>query len=465
MKLRTCLLALVVVMLFVNAVWATHYAKTYLDGDLVDTYYGYTALQTAITEANDSEADSIFYYGDPDTIQVASDNYFYITEDGLKIVYYKKPCCSDGFWITCDNVHMCGYNHGDEHNLVIDTGDDYGIEIVNGADNNIIEDCDIKTGDCGVENLGTNNDMQYLNIHDCDAAGIHSDGVNASIYRVIIDDCGINGIVGHGSGNSLTIDKVLISNCGSGCYFFNNISVDIDRTTVYDFGDYGIENTSDADYVHCKRCLVYKDSFGEDDYCYKGVTFDNHAIATNKDNVAMGDDGDCVGTHDFSGCVGTDDRISYDNYPEYKFDANEADIGTWSTPYTNVEYGAIESTDSRKMLGFYGWFPFFEVWVYCFNVGYDTDLDSTVIYKRYLGNKPDEIVIAAFPNPFNSSVCIDAPDDVEVSICDLSGHKLTELPAGESIWKPDCNIGSGAYIIRVITPDGQSVTKNIIYMK
>ena len=90
MKLRTCLLAIVIVMFFASIAWSEHFAIIFEVPDPIDTLYGYTALQDAIDSANaNSDIDSIYYWGDYDTVQIASSDLFEITADNLNIVYLR----------------------------------------------------------------------------------------------------------------------------------------------------------------------------------------------------------------------------------------------------------------------------------------------------------------------------------------------------------------------------------------
>jgi len=107
--------------------------------------------------------------------------------------------------------------------------------------------------------------------------------------------------------------------------------------------------------------------------------------------------------------------------------------------------------------------------------------------------KPIENTINAYPNPFNSSCAISAPEGAKVEIFDLRGRLVTPssdaarhllpmgegnnpLPLGEGgstvssrvrgfIWQPSESISSGIYLIRATTKDGLTETKRIIYLR
>ncbi len=126
------------------------------------------------------------------------------------------------------------------------------------------------------------------------------------------------------------------------------------------------------------------------------------------------------------------------------------------------------------------------------------------ITDDYSSGQPSEILMRAFPNPFNSSVAITVSGGrslasqtlTNIKVYDIrgnvvyapssvpssSGHLLPEgegqiLPSptgrgteGEGIkstfiWRPDKSIASGLYLIRATTQDGQTITKRIVYLK
>jgi len=86
------------------------------------------------------------------------------------------------------------------------------------------------------------------------------------------------------------------------------------------------------------------------------------------------------------------------------------------------------------------------------------DIIETVI-------KPAEFEISVSPNPFNSSCAISAPKGAKIEIFDVEGKKIMELSNGQRIWTPNKEIGSGIYLVKATTKNGQSATKRIVFMK
>jgi flagellar hook assembly protein FlgD len=92
---------------------------------------------------------------------------------------------------------------------------------------------------------------------------------------------------------------------------------------------------------------------------------------------------------------------------------------------------------------------------------------------------PDEISIAVYPNPFNSSANITLNDskggDVEIEIYDIRGRLIRNLTAfniqggdKKAVWDATDNSGrrvsSGIYFARVETPQTVKV-KKLLYLR
>ena len=83
--------------------------------------------------------------------------------------------------------------------------------------------------------------------------------------------------------------------------------------------------------------------------------------------------------------------------------------------------------------------------------------------------------LSVYPNPFNSSISISAPEGAKVEIFDLRGNVVGAglAPAQQQgdrkshpyIWQPEKEITSGIYLIRATTKDGLTETKRIIYLR
>jgi hypothetical protein len=87
-----------------------------------------------------------------------------------------------------------------------------------------------------------------------------------------------------------------------------------------------------------------------------------------------------------------------------------------------------------------------------------------------------DIVVNAFPNPFNSSCEIAMPVGSTLEIFDLNGKVVMKhdvgvqnfepLPKSHAIlWSPDQTIPSGVYLVRSTSSDGQNVTKKVVLVR
>jgi len=77
---------------------------------------------------------------------------------------------------------------------------------------------------------------------------------------------------------------------------------------------------------------------------------------------------------------------------------------------------------------------------------------------------PNTMSISSYPNPFNSSCCIDVNRDSEIEILDTKGRVIYRSKDSHFIWKPDRNIRSGIYFVRARNGE-VSITKRIVYLK
>ncbi len=66
-------------------------------------------------------------------------------------------------------------------------------------------------------------------------------------------------------------------------------------------------------------------------------------------------------------------------------------------------------------------------------------------------NRPENLGIRFYPNPFNSACTIEGPEGAYYSIFDLKGRTVEygQLDGGMTIWQPEENIPSGNYFIRI----------------
>ena len=97
-----------------------------------------------------------------------------------------------------------------------------------------------------------------------------------------------------------------------------------------------------------------------------------------------------------------------------------------------------------------------------------TDSEHTSIDETQ-APKPEALTLSVYPNPFNSSVVISAPEGAKIKIYDLIGRLIHEIPEAiydpsTTIWQPDKAIGSGVYFVRAEAGD-KSIMKRVVYLK
>ena len=101
-------------------------------------------------------------------------------------------------------------------------------------------------------------------------------------------------------------------------------------------------------------------------------------------------------------------------------------------------------------------------------------VDSVSIAEKTAKSR-EEILICAYPDPFNSSVTITVPAGARVEICDLQGRlvyvpssgspKASRVRANKFLWSPDQSVSSGVYLIRAITLDGRVAERKIVLIR
>jgi hypothetical protein len=111
-------------------------------------------------------------------------------------------------------------------------------------------------------------------------------------------------------------------------------------------------------------------------------------------------------------------------------------------------------------------------------IWYDTQLpDSTGIYfSRYkfeaddvgqdgVKNLPEEIILSAHPNPFNSSTTISVNIDAFIGIYDITGRRVAILHAqeGQAVWDAS-GVSSGVYFARA-QAGNSAKSEKLILMK
>ncbi len=90
--------------------------------------------------------------------------------------------------------------------------------------------------------------------------------------------------------------------------------------------------------------------------------------------------------------------------------------------------------------------------------------EGTIEDVKESPTNPQTLSLSTHPNPFNSTVAIDAPQGYAVSITDTEGRKVATLGTGSTSWTPEKSLPSGIYIVKA-EGDGGMVTERIVYMK
>lgn len=79
-----------------------------------------------------------------------------------------------------------------------------------------------------------------------------------------------------------------------------------------------------------------------------------------------------------------------------------------------------------------------------------------------VNSQPETYVLQVFPNPFNGSIKIIAPENSEISVYDIRGRLVEKLSSHS--WNPGNDTGSGIYIITVNNKE-KVFTKGVVYLK
>lgn len=110
------------------------------------------------------------------------------------------------------------------------------------------------------------------------------------------------------------------------------------------------------------------------------------------------------------------------------------------------------------------------------------ELDQSITFKVYLASGVPEggpipgayRVLQAFPNPFNSALCLnfalDHPAEAELTIWDLQGNCVAKLFQGSAVvgqhrfmWNPG-EMASGIYLAR-LTAGGTQQVQKVVYLR
>lgn len=98
-------------------------------------------------------------------------------------------------------------------------------------------------------------------------------------------------------------------------------------------------------------------------------------------------------------------------------------------------------------------------------------IDTTTSIEELAINKPSNIAIDAYPNPFNSAIKIKIASEnpiESIEIFDINGRIIdiipSELIANEIVWAPSQNAPSGIYLLKVSSKNS-SLTKRIMYVR
>jgi rhodanese-related sulfurtransferase len=85
----------------------------------------------------------------------------------------------------------------------------------------------------------------------------------------------------------------------------------------------------------------------------------------------------------------------------------------------------------------------------------------TTSADEYINYQPN-LNVEVFPNPFNSTIQISAPEDAVINIFDIMGRLIKRLDS--NIWIPENSIGSGIYFV-IVRSARQIVSKKVVYLK
>jgi hypothetical protein len=100
--------------------------------------------------------------------------------------------------------------------------------------------------------------------------------------------------------------------------------------------------------------------------------------------------------------------------------------------------------------------------------------DETILRKWYNGEgwfatdislssaEPEQFDVKVFPNPFNGTINITAPENSEISVYDIRGRLIEKLNSFS--WSPGKTTGSGIYIITVKSKE-KLCAKRAVYLK
>lgn len=82
-------------------------------------------------------------------------------------------------------------------------------------------------------------------------------------------------------------------------------------------------------------------------------------------------------------------------------------------------------------------------------------------------SQPRQCAIKTYPNPFNSTISIDLPNNVDrIDIFNIKGDLIKQFPAHNHIsWHPNSSLDSGIYLLKARTQDRTVVISKIIYLK
>ncbi len=100
--------------------------------------------------------------------------------------------------------------------------------------------------------------------------------------------------------------------------------------------------------------------------------------------------------------------------------------------------------------------------------------DTTAVEEKPF--LPGRLSLSVYPNPFNSSVRIEASAGANIEIYDINGRLVYEIPVSsrssgnhrtrslEVIWQPDKSVASGIYFVRA-KAGNKTATRKVVYLK
>ncbi len=199
--------------------------------------------------------------------------------------------------------------------------------------------------------------------------------------------------------------------------------------------------------------IVQRDSFFEVPYdgseCDRPVVTDDDVVCWKVDSIIYCFDTDTIYAYDIPNTFLWGNLIVVDseNTFWYARDNLLAAFNPFSGEYTeynvveprSINFLAVDALGNKWLDGHDG--------LYVFN-------EDTIVWSVDESEqvKPSNLEIDCYPNPFNSTLRITAPEKATVTIHDTKGRMVADL-GKERLWKAEKDVPSGVYIVRAVVGD------------